>query len=326
MFYAAKGFCNLAYNLIFHQALHHGDGSHIIFHVVDTGNENIHNRKHRPALPVNNPLFQGNIAIPLPGEEAGSSIAPERGSDCIVPIQNQQALGILIAENIFLCLHILFHILVDIQMVGGQIGNQGTLRAAGHIHQLEGAELHYGIIFLLHFPDQRKQGCSDVSSQPYRFSCRFEHFRNQSGGCGLAVRTGYRNQVAWTDLKKDFHFRSNLGAPAAQGNNCRITGVHARCAEDNVRLHALQIIFANMELAAHFFQLQNLRIQIFPGGFVTANHAASKLQQQTNQRTIADAQAQNCYFFILQGCKISFKSRNHDFPHFPNNSGIVALK
>ena len=239
------------------------------------------------------------MGVPMAGKEAGCSITPEGSGDFIVPIQNQQALGILIAEDILLGLHILFHVLVNIQMIGGQIGNQGPLRTAGHIHQLEGAEFHYGIIFLLHFPDQRKQRRSDIATQPYRFSCRFKHFRNQSGGCGLAVRAGNRNQMAGADLEEYFHFRSDLGTPTAQGNNRRITGVHARCAEDHIRLNTLQIIFAHMELTAHLLQLQNLRIQILPGGFVTANHTAPKFQQQANQGTVADTQAQNRNLFIL---------------------------
>ena len=239
MFYAAKCFGNLAHYVVSCQAFYHSNCGHIVFHVVDTGNENVRNRKYRLSLPANHPIFQAHMGIPLPGEEASCSIAPEGSGNFIVSIEDQQALRILIAEDVFLRFDILIHVLVNVQMVGGQIGDQGPLRTAGHIHQLEGAELHYGKVLRLHFPHQGQQRSADIASQPYRFACCLEHFRNQGGSCGFAIRARYCNQMAGANLKKHFHLRSDLRAPVTQGNNCRIPRMHTWGTEYNIRFHTV---------------------------------------------------------------------------------------
>ena len=67
----------------------------------------------------------------------GDAVAPEGGGDGVVAVEHQQILFPLIAEDVLLSVHILLHILVDVQMVGGQIGYHRPLGAALHVHELE---------------------------------------------------------------------------------------------------------------------------------------------------------------------------------------------
>ena len=58
--------------------------------------------------------------------------------------------GLLIAEDVLLGRHILRHVLVDVQMVGGQIGHHGDMGAAIHGHQLEAGQLQHRPVLRLH--------------------------------------------------------------------------------------------------------------------------------------------------------------------------------
>ena len=215
------------------------------------------------------------------------------------------------AENVGFRLHILCHILVDIQMIGGQIGNDGPGGTALHVHKLEGAELHHRIILRLHLPNQRQQGRADVASQPDGFSRCFQHFRHQRGGCCLAVRAGDRQKRTGADLEEDLHFAGDLRPTAAQGLNGWIGRVHTGGAEQKIGLHPVQVAFSHPQLAASLFQLQNLRVQLVPRGLVTAGDITAVFQQETHQRAVADPKAKHGDFFMLQGRKVFLKFAVH---------------
>ena len=88
--------------------------------------------------------------------------------------------------------------------------------------------------------------------------------------------------------------------------------MHPGGAEQDVRLHAVQIPLPDTQLAAQFFQLQNLRVQLFPGGLITAGYVAAIFQQQPHQGAVADPKAQHGDFFMFQGRKVFFKFAVHN--------------
>ena len=61
--------------------------------------------------------------------------------DVIISIEDGNILRFLVCKDIFLCRNILRIILVDIQMIRRQIGDDGNMGASGHGHELEGASI-----------------------------------------------------------------------------------------------------------------------------------------------------------------------------------------
>jgi len=239
MLHAAEGLCDMTDGLVGHQSLHYGDGGHIILYVVDAGNENVLDGKNFSPVPADNAVFDADIGHALAGEEPGGAVAPEGGGDVIVGVQHQKAVLALITENVLLGIHILLHVLVDVQMVGRQVGDHCPLGTALHVHELEGAKLHYGEIRFLHLPGKGEQGRADVAPQPDGFPLRLQHFRNQGGGGRLSVGAGDADDPAGADFEECFHLGGHLRAPAAQGFDGGIVGVHSRGAEQDIRRHAV---------------------------------------------------------------------------------------
>ena len=71
-------------------------------------------------------------------------------------------------------------------------------------------------------------------------------------------------------------------------------------AEDDVLVQPLQIVRPQAELAAHFFQLVPQGSQRGPVLFIAGGHIDPGLQQQVQQRLVADADPDD-------GCPFSFQ-------------------
>ena len=196
-------------------------------------------------------------------------------------------------------------------MIGRQIGDHGDPGTAGHIHELEGAELHHREILRLHLPAQRQQRRADIAAQPHGISLCLQHFGNQRCGGGLSVGAGNGDQVAGTNLEKHFHLTGNCGTALTQRCQRRVVGVHTGGAEHHIRLQSVQIALAHLQGAAQLFQLQHLRIQLLPRSLITAGDGAAKVQQKLHQRAVADAKAQNHDPLSPQGSEIFIKSSIH---------------
>ncbi len=109
----------------------------------------------------------------------------------------------------------------------------------------------------------------------------------------FSVGTGDRQQGAGADLKEDFHFTGDLGAPLPQCRQGRGVGVHSGGPEHQVGGQIIQVAVADTQLGTLDFQVQHLSVQLFPGGPVAANDAAAVFQQQPHQGPIADPQPQH---------------------------------
>ena len=76
-----------------------------------------------------------------------SGLLGEPGGNIIVRIEYQLVAGVLVGKNIPLCRHILVQILVDIQVVRGQIGDHSNAGALLHGQKLERGQLqHHNIV------------------------------------------------------------------------------------------------------------------------------------------------------------------------------------
>ena len=83
------------------------------------------------------------------------AVAAEICRDGIIRIQHQHIVSHLEAEQVLFRIHILIHILMDIQMVGCQIGHHRHMGTTAHIHQLERAQLYHRKVCYFHLIQHR---------------------------------------------------------------------------------------------------------------------------------------------------------------------------
>ena len=315
--HAAEGGGHMADGLVGHQAVSDGDGGHVVLHIVDAGEQDgLHGHdflRNAVIHPVNYAVFQiGAVFRADPaGEVMGLAVAQQGRGDGIVGVDHQQAGAVLELVDVLLGLDVLVHVLVDIQVVGGQIGDDGALGAALHVHELEGAELHHGEILLLHFGEERKQGRADVAAQPDLLALGLQKLGDQGGGGGFSVGAGDGDGVAAAQLEEDLHLRGDLRALCPQKLDGGVAGVHTGGTEDHICLDAVEIALAQAQDAAVFLQLEDFVLQFFPGSAVAAGDLAAEGKEQTNQRAVADAQTQHGDLLAPQGFKIMVKCRKH---------------
>ena len=226
------------------------------------------------------------------------------------------------AVNVPLGVHIFRHILMHIQMVGGQVGDNGDVGAAREVHELEGAELHHGEILRLHLLRQGQQGRADVAPQPDPASGLPEQLRDQRGGSRLAVGAGHGDDRAGAHPEKRLHLRGDLRAGLLQRRKLRPGRMQAGGAENNIALQPLQIIRPHLQAAATGLQGQDLGLQLFIGRGVAAGDVAAGLEQHAHQGPVADPQAEHQDLFARQGLepgadfRIHGKPLFHRFPHY----------
>ena len=267
---------------------------------MDTGDQNILHIQHRLTVSDDLIAIQTDSRLTHTGEVMGDAVALQFLGNGIVTVQNQQIGFLLEAVNILLCPDIFIHILVDIQMVGGKVGDHRAAGAVGHVHQLEGAELHHRKVRFLHLTAQRQQGSADVAAQPDGIPLSLQHFGNQRGGRGLSVRTGDSDQRTGADLKKSLHLTGDFGTTAAKRLQRRIGRMHTGGAEHQICLKIVQVAIAHTQGAAQLFQLQHFLLQLLSGSSVTAGNSTAKFQQQPHQRTVTDPKTQYGDLFIFQ--------------------------
>ena len=306
--HTAEILCHLPHRLVGGDALHRRQGCHIVFNVVHPGQENVPGVQHRLAPAQDGVPGQPDaVCLLLPGKEPGVSVSLEGGGKRVVCVENQDAVLTLETVNILLGGNVLRHVLMDVQMVGRQVRDHRPLGRTGHVHKLKGAQLRHGVVILPHPAAPGQQGLPDIAPQPDGFTGGLQHLGNQGGCSGLTVGAGDRDGVAGADLEEHLHLRGDLRTPVPEGPDGGIVRVHARGPEHHIGLHPVQVSVPHPEGTAGFFQRQDLRIQLLPGGPVTAGHIAAEFQQQPHQRPVADPQPQHRDPLSPEGRKIAFK-------------------
>ena len=313
MLHAAKGLCHLGDDRVVHQAFHRQNSSHIIFHIMLAGKQDIFFRQNGSSVQADHISVQADTVFRLAqtAEPTSLSVAGKGGGNGIIQVQNQGVPCPLEFENILLRLHIFVHVLMDIQVVGRKVRHHRHIGAATHIHQLEGAELHHCEIILFHPVANRKQRRTDIAAQPYLLAGSLQQFGNEGGGGSLTVRAGDRDGAAGAKLKENLHLAGDLRAFFPKGHQSRVLRVHTGGAENNICGQTVQVAIAYPQAAAQLLQLQHLSIQLFSGSAVTAGDGTTVAQQQPHQRAVADTQSQNRNIFSFQRAKVCIEPFRH---------------
>ena len=299
--HAVEGPGKGADGLVGHQALYRRNGGHVVFHIVDAGQADIL-RGHDLAFmavpagdngvtPQKYAVFRLRLAAEIQGTARGAQgLLP---GDGVVQVEDGGVPGLLVTENVLLGPDIFLHALVNVQVVGGQIGHHGDVRAVGHGHQLEAGQLQHGPV---RGPDGiglRQQGMADVAAHMDGVARCPQQLGDDGGGSRFAVGPGNGDDGAGADLKEYLHFGGDGAALGPGGLQLRHVGPQARGAEDHVLGKILKISVPQLELCPGSLQLAGQRAQLFPAAAVAGGDGDTLPQQQPQQGRIADADADN---------------------------------
>ena len=310
--HAAEALGKFPDDFIRHQTVHRTDGGHIVFDIMDTGQENIPDGQDRTTVTVlldadrvvlnDHALIHGILA----GEQGhmAGCLGGKGVSNLIVAVQHHLVPRVLVQENILLGGHIFLHALVNVQMVGCDVGDHSDLRAGGHTHKLERGQFQHRHIFRLHVKRLCQQRMADIAAQMDGIARLFHQLGDDGRGRSLAVAAGHCDLLAGADIKKHFHLAGHFRPPS----NRRFKGRHIRTdtrrAEDQVGVDAVHVALAQMQFDPQRFQLFSGLTQSLPGIFVTGGDGNAVGAQHLNERNIAHADAEYIYFFIADRIQI----------------------
>ena len=240
-----------------------------------------------------------------PHPARGLFSAADRG--LVVGIKDGNIPDCLVCKDIFLGSDILSVALVDVQVVGRQVGHNGDAGAPVHGHQLEGAELQHRQIRWRDVRRVAQQRAADVAPQVDGAPGGLQELCDDRGGRGLAVGPGDGDLGTGADLKKDLHLGSQQAAPRHRRRQLRHVGPQAGGPEDHVLRQALQVVLPQLQAAAVLLQLVPQGPQGLPGFFVAGGDGNAPLQQQPDQGPVADADADDGHGLVPQRVQIFLK-------------------
>ena len=143
--HAAEVVCDLDRILERNQTVGHADRRHIVRHVVCARDLDLVGAHNRAVLFVFGVPDDAVLQIDAVGNRTAhgelhqlDALLRDKGFRyLVIRIEHELAARLLVIENLCLCLNVFRHILVDIQMVRRDVGDQRSRRTAGHAHELE---------------------------------------------------------------------------------------------------------------------------------------------------------------------------------------------
>lgn len=137
--------------------------------------------------------------------------------DVIGIAQNSAGAGRLMQKDIALCINILPHVLMMVQMVRRHVRHHRHVGRLVHADELKAGELHHSHVRRSYLFHHRQQGAAQVSAQMHSAPCGLQHLGNQRGGGRLSVRARHRHLFTGAQLKKQLHLTGHFAARSLCG-------------------------------------------------------------------------------------------------------------
>ena len=135
----------------------------------------------------------------------------------VIIIEDHAVAGPLVEEDVLLGGHILLHIGMDIQMVGGEVGNHRHMGAVGHGHQLKTGQFQHRKVGDTHGVSLAQQGIADIAAEMDSIARLLQQFGNDGGSRSLAIRAGDGDDGTGTDLEEHLHLGGEDSTPLHSG-------------------------------------------------------------------------------------------------------------
>ena len=183
MLHSAEGLCHL-YNVFGGYKSHNGRNCrHIILNIVFPRNTNVPLVHYKGIIPVigriNIAFFIAKYAVfhlvHVAEEKAFSlNVLFKAACNVVFKIEGGTAVLALVGNNVSLCVDIFLHILVNVKMIGRNIGHNRGKRTFFHGNKLKRGKLDNGIIVLVHSVNLIKQRRADISAEINFLTRRFQ--------------------------------------------------------------------------------------------------------------------------------------------------------
>ena len=225
--------------------------------------------------------------------------------DLVLIAQHLAAGRHLMDEDVPLGVDVLLHILVVVQMVGGNVGDHRDLRALVHTDQLEAGQLHNRHILRSHLGQHGQQSGADVATQVHLAASGLIELGDEGGGGGLAVGAGHAHDLTGAEIKEKLHLAGDHGTrrhSVLQGL-FKIAHKAGGTHDDVPAFEAFEVVFAQAQVNAQLPDGGSVIAKIVHGLLLVAEgHMSAQLHKLLDERLMADAGTNECNLFALDQC------------------------
>ena len=310
MLYPGKGAAHFPDGLHRDTAPDRSGSSQQIFDVVQTPQLHILLRQERGHLAIlchaEHPVFPQESAV-IGLTQAGKpdlfslAVCLHRPGDGVLVPQHSPAGRLLIQQDVALCVDILLHILMVIQVVGGHIGHHRHLGALAHTDELEAGQLHHRHILRGDLGQHGQQRRTDIAAQVDPAARRLKEFGDQGRRGGLAVRAGHRHDLTGAQIKEQLYLTGHLG-PSGNGILQGLLVIFkARRAQDHILSgKTVHIMFAQAETHPQTAQGLSIGTKLLQTVLTVAQgHLRTQAHKLLDQGAVADPRPDECHLFAL---------------------------
>ena len=141
----------------------------------------------------------------------------------------------LVTESVDLSLYVFVIILVEIKVIGRNVGNDRHICRSCHAEELERRQFEDHLVrigHLLYFIQKRR---SDITAEIDLVSRLLKDLCRKRGSCGLTVRTRNGEYLAGAQIHEQFHLCRERGALLLAGHELRCLESHLRGLEYYVK-------------------------------------------------------------------------------------------
>ena len=221
-------------------------------------------------------------------------------ADLILVAQHGTAGRVLVEQDVAFCVDVLLHILMVIEVVGGDVGHHRDLRALVHADELEAGQLHHSHILRPDLGQHGQQGRTDVAAQMYFAACGLVELGDEGGGGGLAVRAGHGHDLAGAEIEEKLDLAGDHGARRhgiLQGL-FKVAHKAGGAHDDILALEAVQIVFAQAQVNAQFPDGSGIIAKLLHALFLVAQgHMGPQLHKLLDKSLVADTGTDERHLF-----------------------------
>ena len=232
----------------------------------------------------------------------------EAGGVGVVGVHDEDVLRRLHGEDAALGVDVVVKVRVLVEVVGGDVGDHGHVRADADAVQLEARELEHRDVVRAHLRHRGEQGLADVAAQIDVAAGGAQQLGDDGGRGGLAVRARDADGQAGAEAEKGLHLAGDLRAVSGGGDESRLRGEQPGGAENDVEaVEPGEIAPAKDDLRATGAVALRLGAEFVLAALVADGDGEAGVEQQLYQRAVAHADADHGHALIFKGRNVLIK-------------------
>ena len=171
---AGEAFCHRDDVLPGNLTPHRAEGGQIIFDIVDAGDTDLIHRQDGggafAVVHVKNAILaeigaERRLCPAAKLQRHTAHLRHKGGGDLVVGVEHGAAQAPLVQINVALGVDVFLHVLVDVEVVGRDVGDDRHVGGLAHRNHLEAGQLHHRAVLRADLLDARQQRKADVAAQ-----------------------------------------------------------------------------------------------------------------------------------------------------------------